>query len=350
MARSEAALQAFHLSQALYGLGAPAARALAAAPQKGPRRGDGIWAYGRFLEAAGWLCLGSDLGYFPRRETAEVLRSLLTMKAAQKVPEEARELVVGNDWAELLAAGDIEQAFEVRLFRDEPEEARALQPAFQTAWSFAAGLAASGPADAFQKALLVLDDNRWDDDIRAAAEVLDRALRSREGAVWRQLAEREHLLDGLIATLHHLQVLAAWAYSTAEPGSSSKGLAPDERVGGAPAESPARRLVLAAGKLLRWRLDLAHQQVQRRLDEAVDLAADLLPDLMSVLGSDIEEAWPEGFRGAMENALADWRDITGGAATRGRPAPTSESGSGGVAVGTADADVAVEVEAGVSFY
>jgi hypothetical protein len=71
---------------------------------------------------------------------------------------------------------------------------------------------------------------------------------------------------------------------------------------------------------------------------------------MSVLDSDIEEAWPEGFRAAMKNALAHWRDITGGAATRGRPGSPSATGSSGAAVATADAGVVVEVEAGVSSY
>ncbi len=307
-----------------------------------------MWAYGALVEAAGWLCLGSDLGYFPRRGMAEVLRPLFDTNEVRAL-RSGRRLVEGSDWAVHLAVGDVDQALEVRPFRDlSAEDAAALQPAFQSAWSFAARLAASAPLNRFLERLLVLHDALWHLDILGARK-LSEAGRTRDPAAWQPLAEG-HPLDGLIATLHHLQVLATWAASTAEAESPGESARPSpEGAEPGPAESPARRLVQSAGKLLRWRLDLGNQQVSQRLEQAIDLADRRLPELMTALGYDIEDAWPEGFRAAMAQALADWDRMSGGA-TRGRPTPPTMTGGGGEAAKPAPWPVGVAVGAGVGSF
>lgn len=142
-----------------------------------------------------------------------------------------------------------------------------------------------------------------------------------------------------------LQALTTRAASTQGAEGDSAGPAV-EGAGPGPAESPARRLVLTAGKLLRWRLDLGNQQVRQRLEQSVELADRRLPELMTALGYDIADAWPEGFRAAMEKALADW-DRMSGRSTRGQPAPPSKSGGGMEAAATTKkVDVAVVAEVG----
>jgi crotonobetainyl-CoA:carnitine CoA-transferase CaiB-like acyl-CoA transferase len=263
---------------------------------------------GSFIEAAGWLCLGSDLGYFLREEAAEALRPFLSPEVERPISDEERRCIVGSDWAEHLASGSLDQALEIRLFADVQTEARTLQPAFQSAWNLAARLATSEPSNRLLRALLLSDDDDWrregTDNGAASGAILRESQQ-----FWKRLAAG-HPFDGLVKTLHHLQILSTWVASTRV--SESRWERPSALETSPQAMAIAERLLVkSVGKLLRWRLDLGNDRVRKRLEGAIDEADELLPELMRSIGYNIEDAWPEGFRAAMLQALAGWGEISG---------------------------------------
>jgi hypothetical protein len=322
VAKSDLELQRFHLAQAMRGLVAPATRALAYASRRGVLgRRDMLWSLGSLIEAGGFLCLGVDLGYLPRTDTADALGRLFARQPAAELTEEELALIVGNAWAEHLAHGDAGEALAVRGFADLPKETPALLPAFQWAWSFAARLAASAAANRFLRLLLLADDEAWRGEMHdKGIGLLAILMGPSDEQVWRELAA-EHPIDGLLDTLRHLEILSEWAES-ANAAARRRGRRPGLRFADEEsATTAARILVRSLGKLLRWRLDLANQLVGRRLGLAIDDADGLLGNLLKAAGGSTTEIWPEGFRAAATKVLADWEEISGGT-TRILPKPS----------------------------
>jgi hypothetical protein len=324
VANSDLELQRFHLGQAMRGLVGPAMRALASSSRRPegspPFRRDIVWSLGSLVEAGGFLCLGVDLGYLPRTDTTEALRRLFARPPAAELAEEERALVVGNAWADHLALGDAKEALAVRAFADLPEETAALLPAFQSAWSFAARLATSAAANRFLRRLLLAGEEAWraemDDHGIGSAAVL---AGPGDEQAWSRLAAG-HPLDGLLDALRHLEIVSEWAAS-AQAAARRHGRRPGLRLGDEEsAATAARILVRSVGRLLRWRLDLANQSVNRRLGRAIDDADGILGELLAAVGGNATDVWPEGFRAAATQALADWEEISG-EATRIHPGP-----------------------------
>lgn len=343
MARSD--LQRFHLAQAIRGSLAPAVRSFFAARGGGPlpevfSRPTLVWSAGRVLEAAGWLCLGTNLGYYPRDETRQALYELLgSDPILTALSPEDRGRMVANDWAEPLAAGNLEEALEIRLFRDRADEAEALLPALQAGWLLARKHVHDTTSQWFLRMLLLAPDPYWTQHSEEG-RVLEAASAGgpESFAAWEYLAEHGHFLDGLLSTLRHLQALATWAASTREPRVDRS----EERDSAMDPE-PASRLVHAVGKLQRWQLDLSNDRVRSRLDATVDLADEALPKLLLAAGSSIAEAWPEGFRETATQALADWDEISGEATGKTKPPTRGSSGGSKAQSQAAERVVSAEV-------
>ena len=330
--KSDLDLQRFHLGQAMRGLVGPAVHALTASRQPEdypPPRRDVVWSLGSLVEAGGFLCLGVDLGYFPRADTTNALRRLFARAPAIELANEERALVFANAWAEHLSVGDAEEALAVRGFADVPEEAAGLLPAFQSAWSFAARLARSAEADPFLRRLLLAGEEAWRGEMDDQGMEIPVPRRRGDENAWRQLAAG-HPLDGLLDALRHLEIiseLAASVQAAARPRGRRHGLwLPDEES----AVTAARMLVRSVGTLLRWRLDLANESVYRRLGGAIEDADAIIAELLRAVHA--EDPWPKGFRAAAAKALADWEEISG-QAIRSRPQP-----GGGGSTGIAEVD------------
>jgi hypothetical protein len=344
-------LQRFHLGQAIHWSLAPAVRSLTArrkTPQDDPfSRLTAVWSAGHVLEAAGWLCLGADLGYYPRDETWQALRELLGGDSIlTAVSAEDRPLVVTNDWAEPLAAGDLDQALDIRLFGDLHHGARVLLPAFQAGSLLARHYGGDTTSQWFLRMLLLAPDLYWTQHSEDR-----RLLEAASGGgpeswtAWEHPAENGHFLDCLLSTLRYLQALSTWASSTREPR-VDRGEDHDSTTN----PEPAERLVHAVGRLQRWRLDLSNDQVRSRLDATIDLADEELPRLLLAAGSSITDAWPNGFREAVTQALADWDEISGEATGDTTDPGRGSTGGSEMAQGTTKQGLDAEVASVVGEY
>lgn len=283
------------------------------------------WATASLLEAGGWLCLGAQIGLFPDDATRSALHMLFGRRRRlwRCLPDEERYRLLGNDWAEALAVGNVEQAMAIHSVRQPSGASSQLLPAFQSAELHAQRWNSTRAVSSLLRRLSLADEEAW----RAFAAAHDspaEVIRSGEREQWGKLAGAVHPFDGLILLLNQLQCLSSWAESTVARGERRGHRELDSE--GARGEA-ARDLVRAVGKLQRWKLDLGDDRLRQRLWDMIGEVESLVPALLEVARAKVEDAWPQGLAAAFEEALSGWDQISGEAS--GEYSDPSDGGSGG---------------------
>jgi len=272
-----------------------------------------VWALGDTLEAGAWLCLGADLRYFPPAAVRAALEPVFTQPSGEAI----RPILTTNAlnwWTSALSSGNVAAALDARLFRDVATDmADTLHPPFQTASLWAQHFSSDEIAQRFMRTVRLATDSVWAQETgaqrRHMTEALGRGEKSRslralsDGGAW--------LFDGLLRAASHFEALVLWGVATvttrpATPEHASQARERRDALGTARA-----RLLLSAGSIERWRLDLGHELVRNRIEEMIAVAEELAEPLLEMMGGDPRSAWPNGIRSALQERFRYWATISG---------------------------------------
>jgi hypothetical protein len=288
--------------------------------QQGASPVEAMWTLGVLLEAGAWICLGTEVGYFPPNKALSILEMSVGRQAKQVLVSGDRDRIVGNRWTESLFSGNLEQALSVRSFRREPQDIRLLSE-FGTILLLVWGGEEDLLVHRVLSAFLLDGDAVWDREIQRTAQLLAMVTRGQHDPAgqeaWRACAGGEAwIADGLIRLLVQLDAIETWAASARSGWGmpAEESLAQDEEALGdvdedsTRIEDTGRVLVRAAGRVMRWRLEPSDRRVRERLANVASLLD--APRLMRALTESNESPWPGGFRIALTEALSRWEQMS----------------------------------------
>jgi hypothetical protein len=288
--------------------------------QQGPDPAEAMWALGVLLEAGAWICLGTEIGYFPRSKALAVLERSVGRQPKQSLVREDRHRIVGNRWTESLFSGNLDEALFVRTFQSE-QEGRRLLSEFDAVLLLAWEREGDEMLQRVLRAFLLDDDVVWEREIQRTARLLAMVasgVDDSEGQqAWRACGRGEAwVVDGLVRFLVHLDAVETWAASARSGWGLADGrsLTDDEEELGDVDEDSTRPedvgkvFVRSVGRVLRWRLERGDARVRERLESTTRLLE--ATTLMRALIGNEESPWPGGFRNALNETLNRWEQMS----------------------------------------